>query len=376
MYSLPAANEAIRLTPADPEAHRARANVLAHIQYFDDAKNELEQATSLRPIDDYLWLELGNARDELKDTEGALAALNQAVHYAPFYAHTHWQRGNLLLRMGRYSEAFADLRQAAGSNRSFMPNLIDLAWGLSRGDARLSEQLIQINDDITRIDFARFLARHGKAQEALEQFQLAATSVSEKNRRDLVRELKEAKAFKEAFQVWKGSVPPAGDTKAAIYDGGFEGPLSLEEVGFGWTTPRETQGVSLSLDDTQRDSGVQSLRIQFNGNSNPGTLLISQTIVVKPQQRYRINFAAGTKDIVSGGLPFLAISDAASGQLLGKSASLPQATSAWHVSSFEFTTPPTTDALVLSLQRSSCTSAPCPIFGFIWLDSFSIQELN
>ena len=75
-----------------------------------------------------MWIELGNTREELGDNEGALAALDRAVRSAPYYAHPHWQRGNLLLRLGRYDEAFADLRQAAASNRKYFPNLMELAW--------------------------------------------------------------------------------------------------------------------------------------------------------------------------------------------------------------------------------------------------------
>jgi tetratricopeptide (TPR) repeat protein len=133
--SLPAADQAIQLTSADPEAHRARAAVLNRLRRTAEAEASLETATTLRSRDDYLWLELGSTREELGDNEGALAAFNQAVRWAPYYAHTHWQRGNLLLRMGRYDEAFADLRQAAASNRKFLANLLDLAWNLTGGDA-------------------------------------------------------------------------------------------------------------------------------------------------------------------------------------------------------------------------------------------------
>jgi tetratricopeptide (TPR) repeat protein len=374
--SIPAANEAVSLAPSDPEGHRALAAVFNHLRLFDGAKNELETATSLRPNDDYLWLELGNVKDELGDTKGALDAFNEAVRFAPYYAHTHWQRGNLLLRMGRYPEAFADLRQAAHSNRDFLPNLIDLAWGLSRSDIKATEQLVQINDNRARITLARFLARQGRAREAVDQFNLAAASASEENKLDLQRQLIDAKAFKEAFELWRGPTDAGNERTTIVYDGGFEGPLSFDEVVFGWRVPREQEGVSISLDGTQPHSGAKSLRIQFNGISNPGASLISQTVVVKPQQRYRISFAVRTKDVVTGGLPSIYIRDAVSGQLLGNSIGFPQATTSWQVLSFEFTTLEKTDAVILTLQRKSCNSNPCPVFGFVWLDSFSVVELD
>jgi hypothetical protein len=278
--------------------------------------------------------------------------------------------------MGRYPEAFADLRQAALSNRDFLPNLIDLAWGLSGGDAKATQQLVQINDDRARIALARFLARHGHAQEAVDQFHLAAASASEENKFDLERLLIDAKAFKEAFALWRASTDAGNETTAEIYDGGFEGPLSFDQLVFGWRVPREQNGVSISLDSTQPHSGLKSLRIQFNGNSNPSASLISQTVIVKPQQRYQISFAVRTKDVVAGGLPLISIRDAVSGQILGSSTSFPQATTSWQVLSFEFTTLAKTDAVILSLHRKSCNSDPCPVFGFVWLDSFSVVELD
>src|SRR5215217_1788521 len=134
--SIPAADEGVRLSPSDPDAHRTRATVLSRLTRTAEATESLELATRLRDRDDYLWIELGNAREEIGDTAGALSALDQAVLWAPYYAHTHWQRGNLLLRMGRTAEAFTELRIAAAANRKYLPNLIDLAWGMSREDLK------------------------------------------------------------------------------------------------------------------------------------------------------------------------------------------------------------------------------------------------
>src|SRR5690242_9067426 len=128
--SLAVADQAVQLTPADPDAHRARAIVLNRLHRTAEAEASLEIATRLRPFQAAQWLELGATREELGDNEGALAAFDQAVSCAPYYGETHWQRGNLLLRLGRYDQAFADLRQAATSNRKFLPTAIDLTWSL------------------------------------------------------------------------------------------------------------------------------------------------------------------------------------------------------------------------------------------------------
>lgn len=368
--SMAAANEAISLTPSDADAHRVRAAILTHEGLFAEAAKELEVAASLRPRDDYLWLELGLARDETEDTQGALAAFNEAVKCAPYYAHTRWQRGNLLLRLGRYDEAFADIRAAARGNRTFFPSLLDLAWTLSRKDPTVTEEWIQITDDRARMAFAQFLARKGKGSDAVAQYKRLDRPPSEANKQEFVRSLMEAKALREAYEIWSGT---AGGQSPTIYDGGFEGSLTYDAVGFGWYIPRELSKVSLALDVKERQTGSQSLQVTFDGNSVPGAPLISQTILVQPSQRYRINFAVSTRNIVTGGLPLLTAADAATGQLLGKSENFPQASAAWKNTSFEITTLPSTQAIILTLTRNNCGSSPCPAFGTLWLDSFSIQ---
>jgi hypothetical protein len=61
---------------------------------------------------------------------------------------------------------------------------------------------------------------------------------------------------------------------------------------------------------------------------------------------------------------------------LGQSPPLSKGTTGWNVVSFEFTTQPTTNAVVLSVQREGCSAPPCPIFGVLSLDSFSIEQLK
>src|ERR1043166_4312558 len=231
--SLPATSEAIRLAPLDADAYRAQATVFSKLQMYGEARRELERAVSLRPHDDYLWLELGMTRDEVDDTQGALTAFDRAVENAPFYAHTHWQRANLRLRLGRYDEAFAELRAAANSNRRFLPTLIDLAWNLSGQNVHLTEQLAGIESTASRIEFVRFLARHGKGKETLDELKLVGSEIPPIYRNELVRELIWTKQFSEAFQIWRQASAEAV-YNAVVYDGGFEGPITFSEAGFGW----------------------------------------------------------------------------------------------------------------------------------------------
>jgi Flp pilus assembly protein TadD len=92
--SADAFDNAVSLTPADAEAHDARAQLSSYLDKPDAALKDLELAVSLRPRDYGLWLELGLTRDQLEDTAGALAAFNESVRLAPYYSKPRWQSGN------------------------------------------------------------------------------------------------------------------------------------------------------------------------------------------------------------------------------------------------------------------------------------------
>ena len=366
--SIPAADEAVRLSPSDPDTHRARAAVLSRLRMPAEAVKSLELAVSLRYRDDYLWLELGNTREEVDDAQGALAAFDQAVRWAPYYAHTHWQRGNLLLRMRRNDEAFAELRSAVAANKSYLPSLIDLGWGVSREDLKATEQLIEIKDDRDRLALIRFLARKGKGKEVLEQERLLSAPLNSEQKNELARLLIAAKAFRDAFEVWSDA-----SLESPVLNGGFEEPLVLSEAGFGWVLSPDQNRKRFAIDVSEKLAGTKSLQVNLDGNWTPGTPLLSQTFVVEPSKTYHVSFGVKTEDLVTGGPPLLTVSDGANNQLLGKSDSF-SSTSSWHTLGFEFTTLATSQAAVIRLQRNNCDPSPCPIFGVFWLDEIRIEQ--
>lgn len=373
--SLVVSAKAVGMTPLDAQAHSVRAAILYNARLLPEAAEELERAVSLRPRDDYLWLQLGMIRDELKQTD-ALLAFDESVRLAPYYAHPQWQRGNFLLRSGRYDEAFVDMRSAAASNQNLVPSLIDLAWGVSKENSALTEQWAGITDDVMRIAFARFLARQGKAQAALEQFR-STKVVSNQARRELMQEMIAANAFREAYEIWRGMERADNGPLSSIHDGDFEDVIGFDDTGFGWRFSQASQGARLSLDPNQPEAGSKSLLVSFLGYSDPAVVLLSQLLLVEPSKRYRVKFSARTKDIVTGGLPLVGVNDAGGkGKLLGQSAAIGFETPAWQTMSFDFQTDSATEAVELRLHRKQCNSASCPIFGSLWLDNFLIEELK
>lgn len=374
---LEAADTATRLTPSDPEAHLIRAALLKADNRFDEAIHEYEQAAALRARDYVLWLEVGLARDQAEDEGGAIEAFKEAVALAPDYAEPHWQLGNALLRSGRMDEAFQEMRRAAQSNQTLLPQLIDLAWNIYQADVSSVEQAVQPQNPPARLALARFAARHGKALEGARIFR-TVENLSEEDRREFLKELLSAKQFKIAYEVWL-TIPgrSASHSTSGFTDGGFEEQIDLEDQGFGWQIARNLASVRASLDRAEPHHGGSSLRLDLSGDPPPAAPLISQLILVEPGARYRLRFAARTEELVTGGLPLITITDSSGtdAQLLAHSDPLQPKTAPWQDYTLEFAAGQGTRAVLITLQRQSCTSSPCPVFGSLWLDDFSIEKL-
>lgn len=378
--SLPPVVRAVELSPTDPEAHYLLAALLSEQGTLPEAITEYERAVALRP-DDYVFrLQLAEARDNAGDSAGALMASKQAVRLAPFYAQPRWQLGNLLLRAKQTEAAFAELRSAARSDPARLPILIEMAWQVYKGDVKAIEGALEPRAPEERLALARFFIKQGNAAAAVAQFR-ATGDLSSQERRAWLTELLAAKRFPEAYELWlsergaNAAVTAPGVPR--ISNGGFEDEIKTEGAEFGWRLIDDRQAVSFALDTNEPREGTASLRLEFRGSADPASTLIAQLVPVEPNARYRLRFAARAKELKTGGLPLLVVSDASSqdGRELGQSALLPQDAERWREYALDFATGAQTGAVLVKLRRQGCSSSPCPIFGFVWLDGFSLEKL-
>lgn len=368
-----AADQAVAMSPGDAETHAARGDVLQRTDLLPAAQTEYEAAVQLRPRDYFLWLGLGMTRDQNGDQDGAIRAMRQSVALAPDYARPRWQLGNLLLRMGQLDEAFVELRKAATSDLALLPNVIDLAWGIYAQDAQTVVNVIQPENDNSRMALALFFARHNQRAATLQQF-VATKAAPDAMSEALLVELLQIKAFTEAYQVWaRLRGVPSTNSLNLLRDGGFESAITLEQSGFGWQIAPNIANVMMSVDATEHQSGARSLRIDFRGDSHPQTILLTQYVLVKPQTNYRISFAAQLRQFVSAAQPVVTVSDAADlKKILSQSPPLPP-DSGWREFTLDFTTGAETQAIAITVARQTCAEIPCPAVGILWLDSFSVE---
>lgn len=208
----------------------------------------------------------------------------------------------------------------------------------------------------------------------------ASGGVPERDRRNLFNSLFADKRYQESYAVWlTGRGSNVGDNGAGITDGGFEVDAFDNQPGFGWRLPRNLQEVRVSFDTAEHREGNRSLRLDWSGDVKPISQVVSQLAIVKPKTRYRLSFAATTRDVVSAGLPIVTVADArpAGGFLIAQSEHLSEGTSEWRNYTVDFISPVSTTAVLIAVQRQQCpgTRSLCPIFGSLWLDQFTLREL-
>lgn len=367
-----AADAGVKLGPGDPDAHFVRGASLEAINDLPAAIGEYQKAASLRPDDYVLWLSLARACELNGDRTAAIAAARQAIPLAPYYAQPHWQLGNLLVRAGQRDDGFRELRLAGKSNPKLLPAIIDLAGQLSGGDVQFVKQIIQPDGPESFLALASYFKRHGAVAETIDMLRLAGVS-GEQARRQYLEELITAKRFRDAYALWLINHP--GNLAGAIVDPGFEQEIVLDERGFAWRSENKSLPLTLSLDSLTPKEGRSSLRVEFNGDSGSGTPIISQLVLIEPNTRYQLRFSYRTDSIVSGGLPDALIIDAHDTKPLGQSGAFEANNEKWRDATIEFTTSDWTEAVQITLARDPCASSPCPIFGRLWLDGFSLQKL-
>lgn len=370
------ANQAASAASADAETLSTRGDVLEETGDYPGASAAFDAAVRLRPRDYYLWIELGQARERDGDQEGAARALKQAVVLAPFYANAHWQLGNLLFRMGDFDGAFPELKRAATSNPTLLPATIDLAWGIYRHDSNAVRAVIKPSTDSEHLALAQVFANYGDFASAEKEF--LVTSVPDKQEGEkLVGRLLDSKAFDQAYHVWARlrGVPANNDNSGVIHDGGFEEPLLLSDRGFGWQISPGLVNVVMSVDEGIHQQGARSLRIEFRGNSAPQGALLTEIVRVKPDTHYRLILFARGQQLVSAALPVVSIRDASSpaSPSLAESTPVRSDSGDWQEIATELNTGTETHAIILTVTRQACANDPCPAFGTVWFDGFSLS---
>jgi Tetratricopeptide repeat len=377
--SVQPADVAVRMTPADPEAHYTRALALVNLQRLDEALIELRKATELRPHHYYEWLDLGVTLDRVGDHEGAVTALRESVRLAPFYAQPRWQLGNLLYRQGEIGESFDQMRLAVKSDPDLFSGMTTLAWAAASGDPTTVQNLAQPENRRSHFELALMFARQGAGPSAAQEIRRAGEPGDQRERNllyEIVKNLLDVHQFADAYDIWRTTHPSLANAKPGeIINGSFVDPIIQDNLGFGWQSILPRTAV-MAIDPSGPASGTRSLRLEFAGDIAAGTELVHQLVLTQPNSHYLLTFTTKSEELVSGGPPvFLAVDESrVPEKIIGQSTTIPTATTGWTENHLDFYTDEKTSAVRITLQRLACTQLPCPIFGKLWLSGFSLVK--
>jgi tetratricopeptide (TPR) repeat protein len=342
---------------------------------------EYEKAVSLSPNDYRFWMALGTASEQAGDQVKAERALKQAVALAPAYAYPHWYLGNLLLRTGRYEEAFAELRAASEADVAFQPQQFNLIWEIYSNDPEGLKKAVGDNS-LTRSTFALYLVGRQKYDEALRVWDSLGADEKRANREtaeSIVNNLVIAWRYHDALKVWN-DIAPNEKLRAEVgrvFDPGFEDASSYgAEAAFGWQVKQVPQ-VQIGIDPARSHGGTSSLRLAFHVRSDLDGINVSQLVPVAPNTEYDFEFYVATEKLETGGPTSVQVIDPTTSAILVASPGAAGGTSDWTRIALTFKTGDKAEAVAIKIVRPTCgtkESPVCPIFGSVWYDDFSIKR--
>ncbi|HEX2270859.1 MAG TPA: hypothetical protein VHH35_15045, partial [Pyrinomonadaceae bacterium] len=382
--NLQVAEMAVSLAPKDPLTHWRIGQVSQKLLPLDQQRKaiaEYEKAVSLSPNDYRFWMTLGTAYEQAGDSAKGEQALRRAVALAPSYSFPRWYLGNLLLRSGRYEEAFKELRLAAEADADLQPQQFNMLWAIYGNDLESLKKAIGESSQ-TRARFALYLLSRQRYEDGL-RFWASLSAEEKKGNRDLghsmIANLVSAHRYHDAVTIWNGIT--ANEKYNAelgkVFDGSFEEPINYTpEMVFGWQVKTATQ-LQIGIDPAKSNSGNRSLRLAFQVRANLENFNVSQLVPVEPNREYDFEYFFSTEKLETGSAPMVQVLDPVSGGVLVSSSQAPSGSNSWTRVSLPFKTSDKTEAVTLAIVREACDKEEnviCPIFGSISYDDFSIKR--
>jgi tetratricopeptide (TPR) repeat protein len=382
--NLEVAQTAVGLGPNDPLTHWRIAQVSQKLLPLDQQATvitEYEKAVSLSPNDYRFWMALGTAHEQAGDSVKGEQALRRAVALAPSYAYPRWYLGNLLLRSGRYEEAFKELRLAAEADTELQPQQFNFLWAIYSDDLESLKNAIGESLQ-TRAAFALYLLNQQRHDDGLRVWDSLAADEKKANRQvgdSIVTILVRARRYHDAMEVWNDIVPNeryrVGLGK--VFDGSFEEAIHYgPEMAFAWQV-KAASGLQIGIDPTKSNGGARSLRLVFQVRSNLETIDISELIPIDANSDYDFEYYFTTEKLETGSAPMVQVVDATDGAILASSLQPPSGSTPWNRVSLSFKTAAKTEAVTIRIVRITCATDEtpiCPIFGSIWYDNFSFKR--
>src|SRR5712664_2665934 len=268
------------------------------------AISNFRRALALNPRSADAWLDLGTVYQSEGDFPSAREAYLQARKVYPASAAVAWRYGNFLLRQGDIKPAFAEIRRAVYADPKRSAEAFSRCWRVDPDVGAILDNVIPPNrtaylavifelvtaDQLpeTLAVWQRLVAMHPRMSPADVMF--FADFLLQKGDVD------------DAHRVWQDAlslsdVVASDPSGSVLWDGGFES--KVRGGGFAWAFGDPPPGVQVSLDQRQKHSGKQSVRMFFDGKHDTDFEGICANAVVRPGTTYQFSAWARTQALTS-----------------------------------------------------------------------------
>ncbi len=357
----------------NPDAYKICGMIALRNKDYAAAAEAFEKAVSLRKHDFMLWLRLGYSRYQLNDLEAAKTAYKRALLLAPNYGQPNFLMGKMLLETGHPENAFEFLAKVAKSDAGRYPEILHLARITFPDDPVAIENAVKPESAVAKKIVARYLIRRFWMTDSVRSF-LVSDQLNESEKNDFISYLIYKRNFTVAREVWLSRLKTENVSGSEMmFDGGFEHITESDTSGFGWQIDQKIPATAVARDDKNVHSGSSAIQIRFAGNVETDRKILSQLAYIQPRTKYQLKFFFRSTELISAGLPLIIISDGVSNEILGRSELTQTTDGNWIEAKVDFNTKNAPVAFV-SLQRSNCNTSPCPIFGELTLDDFSLHQ--
>lgn len=357
----------------DADRYAAKAFVFEQTGNFAASSENLETAVFYRPKDHALHLRLGKIRFLQGRTEPAENAFRQAVNLAPHYGEPHYYYGKFLVAEQRKTEGFSELRAAFQRDPQYFSEVFALARRESGENISDAIGLLSPLDEPKTEKLAGILYEQNEYA-ALARFGCGDEGLSGGKRDEFITKLFEKRMYIYAFQIHARDCEMQNRDLGKISDGGFENGELREGFGFGWRVRDLPDAVKISYEKDNPASGSRSLRFDFNGNFEPLSPLVSQTLIAEKNRQYVFSYAYRAEKITTGGVPVLQlIFKRPNADVVYKEIKLSGEENVWNKNSSAIQTGSQTEVLEIRLTRQSCNQSLCPIYGRLQLDDFALK---
>ncbi len=333
------------------------------------AVSSFRKALARYPFHFYSWYGLARTYYEMNERERGNLLFDTMLDALTINDELAWNSGIFLFVKGENERGGMFLRKYLMLNSRGLKDVLDLCYRLNIG---INSILFDVLDN--RYEYYEPLLNYLAGRKELDDIEyvwniLPHDSVNKNVKLRLCDTAIRENRHELAATLWKSiSVQKTG--KGGVSNGDFE--YDLAGGCFGWTVGK-AGGMRTDIDRDFSVSGLKSFTVQFDGEHNPGIVILKQTIPVDGGSRYRLEAYMRTKDITTtNGLIYAVrgtgcrMKTVVSEQFTG--------TNRWRPMRIEFLTPDDCSAVTVALVREKSRKFNNKIGGTAWVDTVTLSK--